>query len=112
MLEVAAIITDVEQELSTKLSSAFSLCQNYPNPFNAETVIRYQLPAPADVTIRVYSLSGQLVRTLVHARVETGCHTVRWDGKDEAAKEAASGIYLYQVVAGGNHLTKKMLLIK
>ena len=110
--EGAAVITDVEQELSTKLPSAFSLSQNYPNPFNAGTLIRYALPAPADVTIRVYNLSGQLVRTLVHKRVEVGCHTIRWDGNDATGREAASGVYLYWVVANGNHLTKKMLLLR
>ncbi|MDI6792534.1 MAG: VWA domain-containing protein [bacterium] len=94
------------------LPQSFTLFQNYPNPFTQSTSIAYQLPASTRVSIRVYNLSGQLVKTLLEGEVRAGYHTVTWDGKDERDRTVANGVYLYQVVAGKNHLTKKMLLIK
>jgi len=104
--------TGVQEAYEPVLPTTFSLSQNHPNPFNTTTVMRYGLPAPADVTIRVYNLTGQLVRALLHGRMEPGYHAIEWDGKDETGKPTAAGVYLYRVVAGGDHLTRKMLVLK
>lgn len=77
----------------------FILEQNYPNPFNSETTIGYQLsPAGAgEVELSIYNLRGQKVRTLVRARQPAGRYQAKWDGRDDAGREAASGVYICQL---------------
>jgi hypothetical protein len=88
------------------------LAQNYPNPFNAVTCINYQLAQPAFTTIKVYNLSGQLVRTLVKEKKPAGWYSARWDGRDNSGRAVASGIYFYHLSAGGFLQVRKMLLLK
>ena len=94
------------------LPQSFSLSQNCPNPFNPETAIRYDLPVEAKVSLFVYDIGGQRVRLLVDEEKEAGRHTVVWDGKDEAGREVASGIYLYRLRTDGFACTRKMALIR
>jgi hypothetical protein len=101
---------------ATDLASAsVALMVNVPNPFNASTDIVYLIP-PGDsgprVQLRIYDISGRLVRTLVNAPVEGGRHLVRWDGTDHAGIPVASGVYLYQLRWKGQIATKRMLLVR
>ncbi len=94
-----------------------SLLSNYPNPFNPETWIPYQLAAAADVTVRIYSTNGTLVRTLElgHRPVGIYQHRTRaayWDGRNAQGEQVASGIYFYTLTAGDFTATQKMLLMK
>ncbi|MDI6792580.1 MAG: PKD domain-containing protein [bacterium] len=97
-----------------------SLSQNYPNPLNPETWIPFSLTTMADVVINIYSLSGQLIRSLNlgekkagYYRAKSGAKSaVYWDGKNEAGEEVASGIYLYQLRAGSFVSTRKMIVLK
>ena len=92
---------------------SFRLHQNQPNPFNPTTTIRYDLPKPADVTLRIYDVKGRLVRTLLHPTwKETGRHTELWDGLNNRGDKVASGIYFYRLTAGNQSLAKKMVLLK
>ncbi|MEW6684709.1 MAG: T9SS type A sorting domain-containing protein [Candidatus Edwardsbacteria bacterium] len=88
------------------------LFQNYPNPFGQMTEIRYQIPEDGRVTLRLYNVTGQLVRTLVDERCSGGFYTRRWDGTDESGKRVASGVYFYRLQAGNFTNTKKMILIR
>jgi hypothetical protein len=93
------------------------LLQNYPNPFNPETWIPYQIREPAEVFIRLYSTSGQLVRTLDLGQRAAGFylgHTraAHWDGHNDAGEKVASGIYFYQLQAGDFSSTRRMLVLK
>ncbi len=88
------------------------LVQNCPNPFNAATCISYQLAQPTFVTLKVYNLSGQLVKTLVKEEKPAGWHSVRWDGRDSSGRAVASGIYLCHFTAGEFSKVHKMLLLK
>lgn len=93
----------------------FQLFQNYPNPFNPQTVISYQLPARANVTIKIYDVLGQELRTLVNENQSAGHHSVVWDGKDKFGESMCSGIYFYQLKMDNPDLsgqTKKLLLLK
>ena len=83
------------------------LNQNYPNPFNPSTVISYQLAVNSDVLLKVYDMTGREVATLVNSRQNSGEHKVSFD-----ASSLASGVYMYRLIAGGEVLTRKMLLIK
>jgi hypothetical protein len=90
------------------LPGAYRLEQNYPNPFNPATTIRFALPEPAQVTLKVYTITGQEVATLVNDRREAGTYTVQFD----AGKGLASGIYFYQIIAGEFRATRKLILLK
>ncbi len=92
--------------------AAFRLEQNYPNPFNPATTIRFTLPAKDFASLKIYDVSGRLVRTLVERTLEPDNYTLRWDGTNENGRPAASGIYFYRLRAGKNTATKKMVLIR
>jgi Zn-dependent metalloprotease len=94
------------------IPTAYNLKQNYPNPFNPTTTIAYDLPRNSDVTFNIYSVTGQLVRTLNQGSVAAGRHSVVWDGKDFNGNQLASGIYFYQIKAGSFNKTMKMMLVK
>ena len=91
---------------------SFELGQNYPNPFNPTTTIQYALPEPVKVTLRVYNILGQVVRTLVDEHKEAGYYQADWDGKDQVGRSLSSGVYIYKIQAGDFVETKKMQLIK
>ncbi|MFC1712669.1 NPCBM/NEW2 domain-containing protein [Candidatus Poribacteria bacterium] len=90
-----------------------SLLQNFPNPFNPETWIPYQLSEDSEVTVRIYSATGQLIRKIDLGYREAGSYVTRdaaayWDGKSEAGERVASGVYFYSIQAGGYGATRKM----
>lgn len=90
----------------------FALHQNYPNPFNPTTTISYNLSKNSAVTLKVFNLAGQEVKTLVNENQAAGSKQVTWDGRDNNRHQVASGIYLYQLQAGNQMQTKKMVLLK
>jgi hypothetical protein len=93
--------------------STYMLYGNYPNPFNPATHIRYGLPTAGSVGLRIYNLSGRLVRVLVpDVWHDPGRHEVRWDGRDEAGAAVGSGVYFYRLEAGGRVLESRMVLLK
>jgi len=91
------------------------LYQNFPNPFNPETWIPYYLAQEKNVTISIYSTSGQLVRTLALGRKLAGSYiskenAAHWDGRDDSGEQVASGVYFYSIQAGDFAATKKMVV--
>jgi len=94
------------------LPEHFALLQNYPNPFNPETSIRFQLPAAADVSLKVFDTLGRQVRTLAAGAHDAGTYSVRWDGRDAAGRAVASGTYFYRLVTGGLVQTRAMVLLQ
>ena len=92
------------------------LHQNYPNPFNPETTISYSLNNPANVTLEIYNMKGQKVRTLINAYQQAGNHNLVWDAKDSNDQEVSSGVYFYKLVSEGNFgeyiSSKKMIFLK
>jgi hypothetical protein len=104
---------DVAQlQSGSVLPQAYGLSQNYPNVFNPETQIAYQLPQAGLVSLKVYNIKGELVRTLVDEYKEAGYHTVRWDGRNQDGNEVASGVYFYRLVTNDFSSTKKMIMMK
>ena len=100
-----------------EIPTEYALQANYPNPFNPETMISYQLPEEADVTLRIYNIRGQLINTLVNARVAAGVHNVVWNGNDVNGQEVAGGMYIYKIVAKNSSnesftLSRKMTFLK
>tara|TARA_R110001599_G_scaffold1889_4_gene9741 strand:+ start:178460 stop:182188 length:3729 start_codon:yes stop_codon:yes gene_type:complete len=90
-----------------ELPLTFKLNQNYPNPFNPTSTIQFTLPQSGDVRLDVFTITGQLVTTLVNSRMGSGEHSVTFDGSN-----LASGVYIYRIMAGNNVQTKRMTLIK
>ena len=93
------------------------LLQNFPNPFNPETWIPYQLETSADVTLRIYDTSGDLVRTLNLGFKGQGFYMTRskaayWDGRNNLGEQVASGIYFYSLHTPDFSATRKMLILK
>ncbi|MCK4653959.1 MAG: right-handed parallel beta-helix repeat-containing protein [Candidatus Cloacimonetes bacterium] len=91
--------------------------QNYPNPFNPETKITFSIAGSDDkekkVSITIYNIKGQKVKTLIKEKMEPGRHSIIWDSKDGNNKTVGSGIYFYQLdVDGKTRETRKMLLLK
>jgi hypothetical protein len=91
---------------------ATELHGNFPNPFNPETTIRYSVKEASPVTIEIYNVKGQLVRTLVSEAKAAGNYNVTWNGRDNNGNAAASGVYFYKMNAGKYSSTKKMIMMK
>ena len=105
----------VGMEESTKdegRSTNFVLLQNLPNPFHTSSAIHYSLPTKGKVTLRVYDITGRLVRTLVNGEKGAGPHVIIWDGRDGLSREVSSGIYFYRLESGDLRATKKLILFR
>ncbi len=93
------------------------LLANYPNPFNPETWLPYQLANDAEVTIRIYSAAGQLVRHLDLGFQQAGYYIGKsraayWDGRNDLGERLASGVYFYQLSTPDSSATRKMVIMK
>ena len=104
--------TAVEVSEGNAVPSGYTLSQNYPNPFNPETTIRYELPEAGTVRLSLYTVSGQLVRTLVDGKRSAGTYSVSWDGRDDAGRDVASGVYLSRMVVGQFSAVRKLVLTR
>jgi hypothetical protein len=102
----------LEKLVIRQIPAEFKLSRNYPNPFNPTTNISFQLPENSKVTIAVYDILGNRVRTLVNENKAAGYYTVQWNGLNDNGMSLSSGTYFYQIQAGQYISTKKMLLIK
>jgi len=94
-----------------------ALAQNYPNPFNPETWIPYRLTEEGDVTVRIYSASGNLVRGLELGHKPAGFYISKskaayWDGRNDGGESVASGVYFYTIQAGDFTAIRKMVVAK
>ena len=110
-------IANLQRLLALVPPESTALLANYPNPFNPETWIPYQLSESTDVTVRIYTVSGTLVRTLHLGHQPTGYYHERsraayWDGKNAVGESVASGVYFYTFTAGDFTATRKMLIKK
>jgi hypothetical protein len=91
----------------------FSLAQNFPNPFNPATRIKFTLPKKSHVSLKIYNVAGQLVKTLRNDVMEVGSHEVTWDGTNNIGASVASGVYFYKMKAGADYENvKKMILLR
>jgi hypothetical protein len=106
------VITSVGSNNNSRKIGGFKLFQNYPNPFNPETVISWQLPAGSYITLKIYDILGNEVTTLVDEYQTAGEHSATFSTQQTISQRLSSGIYFYQLKAGSNILTKKMLYLK
>ena len=92
--------------------SEYSLSQNYPNPFNPATVINFSLKKPGRVSLKIFNLRGELVRTLVDEGKMAGTHAALWDGTDQQGKKVAAGSYIYSFKTNEFEQSKKLIFMK
>jgi len=91
---------------------AFHLKQNVPNPFNPSTRIPFELTRGGRVTISIFDVAGRRVRSLLDRDFTAGTHQTGWDGRDDAGRLAASGVYFYRMQSGSHSETRRMVLVK
>lgn len=96
----------------SNVPEGFSLSQNYPNPFNPSTTISFAVPTAGEVTLSIYNIRSQLVRTLVSGSLVAGRHQVVWKGLDARGLQVASGIYVSRLAADNFVAYKKLVLTK
>jgi len=94
------------------LPRQFALYQNYPNPFNPTTAITFQVDRPATVTLEIYNVLGEKVRTAIHSQMTAGDHSVEWDGSSDAGLPVSSGIYFAKLQMDDHSKIIKMCLMK
>ncbi len=107
----------LENLLAALVPEETALLANYPNPFNPETWIPYQLATPADVTLTIYDMNGQMVRHIAVGHQTAGMYRTRsravyWDGRNQLGEAVASGVYFYTLTADNFTATRRMLILK
>jgi hypothetical protein len=113
-MAIPNVIKTSEESASGKdsIPTVFSCSRNSPNPFNIKTTIRYGLPKSSKVSLCIYNLVGQKVKTLVDAQQSAGYKSVSWDGKNSIGQEVSQGIYFYVFKAGDFTKNYKMIVVK
>ncbi|MDZ7764151.1 MAG: family 16 glycosylhydrolase [Melioribacteraceae bacterium] len=104
-IEIEQITTDVENEET--INNSFQLNQNYPNPFNPETIIEYSISKSSHVNLTIYNSLGEKVETIINDVKDAGTHSILFNPHGYS-----SGVYFYELHAGNNKETKKMVYLK
>ena len=97
---------------SEGIPTEFALHENYPNPFNPTTQIRFDLPEMGNVTLSIYNMLGQKVKTFNMQSAPAGYHALNWNATNDLGAPVSAGVYLYQLQTDGFVNTKKMILLK
>jgi hypothetical protein len=112
-LEIPVTLTVVPPiEAEAILPAITQLHQNHPNPFNPTTTISFDLLNTGKITLNVYNIKGELIRTLASENYPAGQNSFLWNGEDNNGNSVSSGIYFYSSKAGNYEETKKMILLK
>ena len=113
--EIRLLIGDADfiaSEEAELVPDEFKLMQSYPNPFTQQTTISYTLPDPEFVTVEVYNMLGQRVRTLVRDEQAAGFHQVVWDGTADSGASVASGMYVYVFKSSTHNATQRLVRVR
>jgi len=100
----------VEQD--TYIPESANLLRNYPNPFNPSTTISFVLENADKITLEIFNLLGQKVRTLYSGNASRGTNNIMWDGKDDLSRPVKSGVYLYTLTTTNTSMSNKLILLK
>ena len=110
--ESTAFMIGIEPDNSANIPIDYALKQNYPNPFNPETQIRFDLPKSTYVSLSIFNLLGQKIRTLIAEQKAAGYYNICWDGQMDNGEEATSGMYVFRLQTEEFVKSKKMLLLR
>ena len=107
------------EPISIKLNdypNQFTLDQNYPNPFNPTTSINFTIPEidqeSVKINFSIYTIQGEIVRTLYKGKISSGDHTLNWDGKNDSGFDLPSGTYIYRIESNSFINARKMIKLK
>jgi flagellar hook assembly protein FlgD len=98
--------------MNAALPDEYILEQNYPNPFNPTTTFRFGIPEAADVSLIIYDIRGNVVRTIESGYLATGWYEHVWNGLDENDQMVATGLYFSRLQAGSYAKVIKIVMIK
>jgi hypothetical protein len=101
-----------EDDMAARMPKEMRLHHNYPNPFNPSTTIAFSLNRAENVKLNIYNLRGELIANLADGYFAPGRHEMTWDGSDMYGNPMATGLYFYQMTAGSERTTQKMMLVK
>ncbi len=112
-LNVTAVFTDSPSSVAASASQpVYALAPNAPNPFNPATTLRFSIAEAGAVRLAVYDVNGRWVRTLVDGHRTAGRHVVIWDGRDDAGRAMASGVYISRLTTRNGALTRRLTLVR
>ncbi len=106
------VLGDLGVEETTPIPEVFALNQNYPNPFREKTDIRFQIPDCSEVSLKIYDITGRLVRTLIDGYQPPGRYRVRWDGRDAKGNKLSAGVYFAKLESDGFTNTRKVVILR
>ena len=102
----------IQPFVNSAAPKSFVLHQNFPNPFNPVTTIQLEIPRQSRVRVTIFSVRGNLVRSLVNGHLAEGSYEVTWNGRDDAGRSVSSGVYIYRLEAEGVVKTRRMAYVK
>ena len=94
------------------IPTKFALHENYPNPFNPTTTLRFDLPEASNITLTIFNMLGQKIRTYDMQSATAGYHTLKWNATNDYGDPVGAGVYLYQLQSKDFVKTRKMVLLK
>ncbi len=97
--------------VSPELPASLTLAGNSPNPFSAETVISFSLPTAGRAVVRVYDMTGRVIRNLAEGEMAAASHSMVWDGRDDSGNPVGAGVYFCRLEASGQSAVQKMLRV-
>ncbi len=107
-----SFVLQMVDDILANIPERYSLGQNYPNPFNPITKIDFSLPKTGYISLTIYNIMGQEIKTLISDNMQYGFHTTTWNGQDRFGRLVSSGVYFSELRAKGFRQTKKMLMLK
>jgi len=112
VLAAIEVMTGIEGEVSGDSPPILALGSNYPNPFNPSTWIPFYIPESGEVSLRIYDVSGRLLRTLWKGHTSSGFHGARWEGLDRRGNRVSSGVYFCVLSWDGKTRSRKLVLLR
>jgi hypothetical protein len=102
----------VSTDKNPTIPMTYQLNQNYPNPFNPTTTIQYGIPNEGHVSLTIYNIMGQEIKTLVNTNQDAGFYTLYWNGLNNNNQMVSSGLYIYRIISEDFVKSKKMIYLK
>ena len=102
----------LEEQSPVKIPDKFNLTQNFPNPFNLSTIIKYDLARSSQISIVIYNILGQKIKTLVNQHQEANSYKITWNGKDDFGRTVQSGVYFLHLFTENYSNSIKLVLLK
>lgn len=105
-------ITSVQDEENNLVPLETKLFNNYPNPFNPATTIEFSVSSAGNISLAVFNLMGQKVKSLINNFYNPGSYNITWNAVDDLGMQVPSGIYFYKLTTGSFVQTNKMILLR